>query len=655
MTLRLKTIEYALPMITSDISTGTTYTDSADMTIYIPETNGRTFASVAIEVCFHDKTTTAANLTGWGIRGSCNSGTNWTALTSASAVSHSSETIPTLLVVNMTSEFSSRFGSGTSGTFRWGFYANYASATTVTNVSAKLYITYSFDDSGVSTRIKTVKIPIESFNGRLSATSQAIRQTNTASNQIPQLTGSGGFLPESNVTIRQIFAELWANTLPSTTTDSALVLKVDSGGTETTFGLIENGLQTPFDIRILYDISSINTSTSHELYARHSAASGNYFANIGGWITVTYEYNASTTTQVLNSVYLPAQFENIPLDSLTAIVHNPSVKLNIQETNPSLRQSGLMFKGIIGATNTTLNLKIGSQSSYTSYASTSATGQSGGILIVQRADSGAHGGSGISISRGENTFYFNCYASTANSIGGISGIFIINYVSDVVSDPDACNHTVYDWFYQSPTNLPVFGLLDVVGSSIGLSFFGVDTTNYYISNVGLVSDLSHFISSSLGLGISAYTASSETSIESGWYDFIGFTSSGSNERATAIISADITRFFKQYYNDPRPRFNPNNTRYFKWRATFNVALSCAFTFTFHQIQYTITGNLTNYSGNGAGIEVRFYDNTTREYLGSTVSTTGGSFSWSWYDNVNGVFAEARESSSSLGRSDIWTG
>ncbi|MEM0374077.1 MAG: hypothetical protein QXO96_05960, partial [Sulfolobales archaeon] len=62
MTIRLKTIEYALPMITSNISTGTTYTDSSDMTIYIPETNSRTFVSVALEVYWHDQMTTASNM-----------------------------------------------------------------------------------------------------------------------------------------------------------------------------------------------------------------------------------------------------------------------------------------------------------------------------------------------------------------------------------------------------------------------------------------------------------------------------------------------------------------------------------------------------------------------------------------------------------------
>lgn len=654
MTIRLKTIEYALPMITSNISTGTTYTDSSDMTIYIPETNSRTFVSVALEVYWHDQMTTASNMSGYSIRGSCNSGTNWTTITSSTAVGQTGETIPTFLVADMTSEFTSRFGSDTSGTFRWGFYVTYATATTVTNVSAKLVITYTFDDASQTTRIKTVRIPIESFNGRLSTTAQAVKQTSTSSNQIPQLTGTGGLLPENGITIRQMFFELWTNTLPSATTNSALVLKIDSGGTETTFGTCAFGLSTPYNLRILYDVSSMSTTSAHELYARHSAASGNYFTNLGGWLTVTYEYNSSTTTSVLNSVCLAAGPYNTPLLVNTYGAQELTTELYVQETNISLKQSGVFISEHIGVNNMTVSVKVGSQASFTNYATTSGTGMAGTVQIMQRGDSGAHGGSGFSLSRGKNTFKVASYVSTSVAVGAFSARFFINYTSDVVVDPDAHNHTIQYIFNGSETGFPTNALIDVTSSKFGISFF--ENNDYFASCLGFITILSGFSTSVFSIDCSIYPSSSDTTAEKFWFSIISTTTPSGNERSTGFVYSDDTKLFLRYRNAPLIGnvLTPYQNKYFRWYSNTNCKVGLCWFITFHQITYDVTGTLSNYSGSGSGIEVKFYRVSDGEYLGSTTSSTGGSFSWTWYDNTEDIFAEARESSTTLGRSDNGT-
>ena len=650
MATRIKTIEYALPMITTNVATGTTYTDSSDMTIYIPETSSRTFTSVTLEVSFHDVMTTAVNLSGYSIRGSCNSGTNWTTVTSSTAIAQTGETIPTFLVTDLTSEFTSRFGSGTSGTFRWGFYVNYASATYVTNVSAKLVITYTFDDTGASTRIKTVKIPIESFNGRLSSTAQAVKQTSTASNQIPQLTGTGGFLPESGITIRQMFMELWTNTLPSTTTNAALVLKIDSGGTETTFGTCAFGLQTPYNLRILYDVSSMSTTSAHELYARHSAASGNYFTNLGGVLVVTYEYSASSTT-VLNSVTLAAGPYNAPLLVSSYGAQELEAELYIQENNISLKNSGVFVNLFIGVNNMTISVKAGSQSAFTNYASTSGTGQSGTVMITQRADSGAHGGTGFSISRGKNVFSVNTYASTSNAVGAYSALFIINYTSDVPSDPDANNHTIRHIFNESETSFNTNALIDVVNSKIAIGFFA--TNNHFISCFGLMIFLNGFSTTVYSLDCSVRKAGLDSNQKNLWFPIVSVTTPAGNERSWSYLFSNDTDLFERYryYPSQNLRLVTHQNRYFKWYSNTNTKVGLCWLVTFHQNTYTVTGTLSNYSGDGSGVTVNFYRVSDKELLGSTTSNVGGSFSWTWYDDTEEIFAEARESSTTLGRSD----
>lgn len=74
---RTKTIEYALPMMTGDIAASATHTDSADITVYIPETTSRAFKSVVLEVTACENYGTSGNdLTAWSLRGSCDSGSN---------------------------------------------------------------------------------------------------------------------------------------------------------------------------------------------------------------------------------------------------------------------------------------------------------------------------------------------------------------------------------------------------------------------------------------------------------------------------------------------------------------------------------------------------------------------------------------------------
>ena len=656
MAISLKTIEYALPMFTTDVSTGTTYTDSSDRVIYIPETTSRTFVSVFLEVMWHDQATATVNMSGWGVRGSCDSGTNWTSLTSSASITSTAENIPYHVVVDMTNEFSNRFGSGSTGTFRYGFYVNYASAITVTNVSAKLYITYSYDTND-NTRIKTVRIPIESLNGRLSNTAQIVRQ-GSVTGQIPNLTGTGGFLPEANVNIRQMFFELYTKTYPSSTTDASLVLKIDSGGNETTFGRVGNALSSPMNLRFLYDVTSIisDTTISHDLYARHNAASGLYFNNLGGWLTITYEYNESNTTEVLNSLIITPESDYSSLTTANIDSQAITYKLNIQEPSTvTLKQSGMFILSSAGVSNATFYFKVGTQS-YVTYNSGTGSGNTGYFSLMHRFDSGgASGSGGISLSRGSNFIDCYVYSAIAFSIGDFIPLAIINYTSGKYNDSAYHNHTVYKFIYS---NTGVISPGSVQGTSSVDTSFNLGS-NYFLNNVSFGLYMTGFSVSGNGYSfIKLQSSSGNKPFKSALFSNTIY----SNERSTLIINSNCTNLFKQpllpYEQNTVGGFDIlyNNRKLFYYSNVSSQYFILMYV-TYHQINYTISGNITGYDGSGNPVQLKLFykytdENNNTNYIHiNSDSMSYSSYSFTVHDNTSEYFVEAWQDSTRMGRSD----
>ncbi len=268
---RVKTVEYMLPNILTQVTQAAsagTYTDSADLTVYIPETTSRTILAARIEVMTYNYLyANSSNTSGWGVRCSCDGGSNWTNAVVVSALNESDENYSSLLVVDVTAEFTARF-SGASDTVRWGYYV-YGTATTTgwSNASAKLILTYEYDDTAHSTRVKTVRIPIESINARLTTSYAEICQ-GSAVNQIPALThATTPFLPEASVTIRQAFLELWGSTMPNSTTDGTLTLKLDSAGSTYAYNTIDNTQDSNAGFRVMWDITAETFTAAKSLNA----------------------------------------------------------------------------------------------------------------------------------------------------------------------------------------------------------------------------------------------------------------------------------------------------------------------------------------------------------------------------------------------------
>ncbi len=644
---RVKTIEYMLPNILTQVTQAAaagTYTDSADGTVYIPETADMVILSARLEVMTYNYLyTNSSNTSGWGVRCSCDAGSNWTNATVVSTLAESDENYSSLFVVDVTAEFTARF-SGTSDTCRWGYYI-YGTATTTgwSNASCKLILTYEYDDTAEATRLKTVRIPIESLNGRLTTSYAEIRQ-GAIVNQIPALTHpSTPFLPEDSVVIRQAFLELWANTVPSSTTDGTLTLRLDTTGTTYAYNTIDNTQDSGVGFRVMWDITAETFTAEKALYAVTTGTTMIGF--LGGWLNVTYEYNHTNSSTILNSLVMGlGEDDNMVLASGDKSM--VSVTRSIQEPGTlTLVQSAIWITYQSSNTSDTFTFKAGSQTA-TGYTPTADGSMCGMSSIVHRIDSGGYRGAGISLARGENTFTAEWYTGTANRIGNVSCAMILNYTSDKATGGDGVHaHSCY---------FPIFANNRATGSTVQVAATVVPKIiepNYWLLGV-----MPLIYCRGVGAAIDGQILMVEKlateSPAGGWVNLFTSLYTGVAENGSWINNGVCRFAFKRWPNDTdSSRMDIEGNR--QWRVygtskQYGVGLWI----TYHSHTYTIAGTVSGYADvDGAGLTVNIHRVDNGELIGTTTTTTGGAYTFTWYDNVGQTYAEVYEDGTHVGRSD----
>lgn len=638
---RTKTVEYMLPML--GLATGTyvagsaVYTNSADVTIYIPETTSRTFKSVTLEVAFHDSYTAAANSTAWGVQVSCNAGTNYTAVAQTVTASNSGEQMSLHLLADVTDEFRNRFGTGATGTCRWGFYLT--GTTGWNNASAKLIITYEYDDTAHSTRVKTVRIPIESILDRATYTGTSI-----GTNQIPAL---DTFLPEASKVYRQVFFEFWANTTPSGTNDGYPELKLDSGAW-TNFGWIEGGLQSPMLIRLLWDLTGLTTNATHNITVGFSA-NDSRFSGAGGWVTVTYEYDHASSTRIMNSILLGLNEESMYVKA-TGDNSYASVSRFISEPGTlTLAQSGVWVLFSAGTTAGTLNFKMGAQA-YRAYLARNGTGEAGMHSFVHRIDSGGAQGAGFTLSKGWNTFSGAWYGNTTDYFGNVNCLVILNYTSDKHTDGDGA-HAHSCFHLMLPSNRALTTLLAATPTAGKQP--NIIESNYYLMSALLKYCNYAGTGANYAMSILAEYAGTEGPGSGvGWNNIYSTVSISGNERAFLIVHIAARPAFKRWPQDPdTDRMDvETNRQWFLWN-NYGGSPSLGMWITYHSMVHNITGTVSGYTGDGSGITVDIFRTDNHEYLGSVTTSAGGGYTYTWYDDNVPLFAVARQDATHVGRSD----
>jgi hypothetical protein len=71
---------------------------------------------------------------------------------------------------------------------------------------------------------------------------------------------------------------------------------------------------------------------------------------------------------------------------------------------------------------------------------------------------------------------------------------------------------------------------------------------------------------------------------------------------------------------------------------------------YHSMTSTFSGNIVGYTGDGSGITVKIFRDSDGVQIGSTTSTAGGAYSFTWYGDTDSLFASAVQDSTHIGRS-----
>jgi hypothetical protein len=625
MAVRQKTIEYAFPTYGTSLASATRYDFSA-ITVYIPETTSRTFRSVIVEVYAQDNVTTAASLT-VNMVGIKLGSTAFTDTSHTVTITNTGEQCAWMFQTDVTAYFTSNFGSGASQTCQVG--VSFTTPTTI-NHCAKLIITYDYEEQ--DTQIKTVRIPLESGTGALTASLVEI-----GTNQVPNL---DTFLPETSKTYRYIWFEIEGNDSTNGTTDYTHGCALDSESRVAT-GTIEAGLQSSRWFRRIWVRNDMTTNATHAFKMDVSSITGGTCDHLAVTLCVTYEYSSSNSTTILNNIAIPFRVNPASTSGAASTEKDLcSIDFFIEEpVTITLVQSGIVLYYQQDAASS-LAVMCGSQSARV-YAD-SARVYCGGASLSHRIDSGSGAGAGITLARGKNTLNIYVYSNQANvKHNGLNGIAYINYTSAKSgSYGGAHNHTVQWCGHVKNANLYLIQTQAINPA--------IPETSYYCSQIGWWAVVNKHTTNELG-GVCAMSAEWQSGelFSEGTEDLGALFGFGDIEGGVCIFNKSVIDFFQRYpgdSNSPDARLPLEVSRNWYLSTWKDVCHSRVY-ITYHSITYTIAGTI---SGTGGGtITWKVHRVDTGEIISAG---TGASPSVTWYDNTINCYIEAYEDATHVGRS-----
>lgn len=637
MAIREKTVIFAFPMTTTQL-TDATVTNLNQITLYIPEASP-TFTSVFAEVGFQDAITASGGTITEHRVGLRLGAAAYTTFTETDDITNSGENLAGVLgPIDFTSHFNANW-TGTSMTCDGQVYFDQNTGATqgMRNVTMVLYVTYEYDDTA-ATQIKTVRIPLESLIDGLPTTA-----TNFGTNQIPQLTGAGGILPEAGVTIRDYFFLIEGNeTVVSNTTDFTISANID-GGTSTNFQTQESGLASDRFCRWIYAPAVPNTATTHNLQLRSTLA--NRCRAVTVTLCVTYQFTLSGTSRVLNSILLPIEIGS-PLGLTTAAEASRFVRdvFLVEPGSLTLRQSAVRVNYNCPANPSTINVKAGNQS-YRTYI-TAGNVVCGMFSLQQRIDSGAAEGAGISIFRGHNSFVLDAYTTSATvEVTNINGYILLNYESDLAaggigSHANTTMRVLLPWDAQlSDLNRITNYAHPITDSnywnlSVGFLFTQWVATN----NMALTYDVECLAGESKGAG---------------YQDIYADAYTADNERACSMVWMRGRDVFKRFSEDTDPdRLDIELARDYRLYTSVICGNGITASITRHTHTWAAAGTISGHDP-ALSTNLRLVVDSTGQVLQEQTLTAGTtSFSFTVYDDTEDYYIDAYQDNSYVGRSGL---
>lgn len=635
MAVRCKTIEYVFPTKNTSLASATRF-DFTAITLYIPETSNRTFRSVRVQVFCRDTVTTATSMTS-PVVGIKLGAAAFSDVTLSNPPANSGESVSYIFERDVTSYFSTNFGSGASQTCQVG--VNFSGVGTI-NISVKLYITYEADEQ--QTRVKTVRIPLDSGTGALTNTLAEI-----GTNQIPALSS---FLPESSVTKRQVWIELLYNEgLAGTTQDPQLGMQVDSE-TEHLAGAVESGLASSC-VGIYYWDQTAATwvasggGSAHAFKLRSTqVTNGASFHHVAIILCITYEYDHTNSTTILNSLILALPVIVQPGSTASGDAVAASIDLWIEEPATITQvQSGLLAIYVqTAATLPSVVVGAGSARQYTD----AALAFCGASYLTQRSDSGGAGGSSWTLARGKNTLKYEVFINANNyNPSCFCALLYLNYTSGKDGDGDGVhNHTTIWHVMETSTSS------NVPATASAAQWINIPESNWFRNNLAFMSQAIMGTPSLVVHGVDVEAGSGELNGANFENQLCIAANTDGETGIYPLLDIAKDEQWDRWSNDPQTiRMDIEASRRIRVWQWLNGTKPLSIYFTYHGITFTVSGNITNSAGGTVNIDVF---NTADDTLIATASRSGnGSYSATVFDSANNHYAVAKEDGTHLGRSD----
>jgi len=618
--------------------------------VYAPETSSRTFRSAQIQLTWRCASTSASNFTGWRVGITLGAAATYDVDYSPTAQGNTGDHECSFFVRDVTKYFNDNFGAGSSQTCAVGFAMSQAAIRAVNNITCKLILTYEYDDSGLTTAIKTVRIPIQSHHELLTNAQQEIGTTggtnNAPVNQIPLL---DTFLPEASKTVRQAFIEMYANEGSATGVDYNAFLQVDAVA-EVTRATLEAALTTGtfyHDIYI-YDTGTHVTSAAHAFKMRALATAR--FDCAGAVLVVTYEYNASTTTTVLNSLVLSLDNRNMGMFvNGTTAADQDVLSTDIWVEEPgiiTLKQSGvLMWMHAAGAA--TVNVAANNQTSR-AYTITAVAPTSGDQTIIHRVDHS----SGWTLGRGKNTLLLKLFTSTAATAVINGAVVYLNYTSSKATPGiGSHNHSTCWSIGEFPTTGAAAATQEILTTASGTTIPNIPEDKWVTNNVTFeVFDRCAAASQTIGLSIENLAGEF---YGDGWSNpgTVYRTTDGELSTYCSVINA--TELFNRF-STISGSLSSEGTRKYRLQTDTAALTIVRQWITHNSLFFTVSGTIVGYTGGGSDVEALVYSRGTNVLVASGISIDGGYYTATVPDSNYPHFVAFRQDAVRMGRSDDGT-
>lgn len=621
----VKTVQYAFEALAS--LTDNTLTALTPITITLPESS-ISFVTVLCTISADDIiTVTGGSITTRQIDLGLGGGTQ-TTITNTNTVTNSGENISLFISQDFTDRFTSDW-TGTSMTCEVSVKTVQSTGTTLgfANVCCTLDITYEYDDTS-ATQVKTVWLPLNAPVGAL-----ATSKPGTATATIPAL---DTHLPEATKSFKQINIWRIANTGQTAVTDCTVSHQVDSiAATTATY---EGALATSRLVRFIdtTSTSGMDTSITHGFYIWADLAVFNHSMI---WMQITYTFDASTTTSAFVSIKIPMEISS-PMAATTEDFQRGIREFFIPESNIVGKELAYycFYESIAAIAGLSFRIGTGAFIAYTDLGSFNA----GSCCAMVRNDSA------FTLTRGRNSFNFDCYRTDSVDLGwGISGFWIINYTADVPSQGiSAMNKTVIKSLQAQGTN----AANDEI--TVNALAFNIPESNYFLNSVGL----ENFVLTNTAGNSSNVIVQMERLVAEGgtqWEPILYDIGQWDLEVGMKIQYATGRTYFQRW---PGDNFQDSSRVDLETNRKWKIIMANASTgwcdlrllVTYHSIYFSVTGNI--YGSGGGTVTLNLHRETSGEIVYQTTRVGDGEYTINWYDNTENVFVSAYEDNNHLGRS-----